>query len=81
MFVCDLVALGKGVVSDNLRFRLNLLRRLVSRDEDNEELKLPVSLRCVGPGITPLQVQFLAPQKTRQFYRISNLLVQYSVHI
>jgi len=31
-------------------------RRLISRDEDNEDLKLPVSLRCVGPGITPLQV-------------------------
>jgi len=31
-------------------------RRLRSRDEDNEDLKLPVSLKCVGPGITPLQV-------------------------
>ena len=40
-----------------------LQRRLISRDEVNEDLKLPVSLRCVGPGITPLQVAFIFYQK------------------
>merc|ERR1719192_864765 len=39
-----------------LVFTVIVGRRLSSRDQDNEDLKLPVTLRCVGPGVTPLQV-------------------------
>ena len=43
--------------NNDVGLHADLGRRLSSRDQDNEDLKLPVSLRCVGPGVTPLQVE------------------------
>ena len=52
------VRLARTCCSNNdVGLHADLGRRLSSRDQDNEDLKLPVSLRCVGPGVTPLQVE------------------------